>query len=146
MFAPDAWIIARTGRHRTTIARWRRTRRFPPELEALAALELGGELGIISAAWQGWTLDRRTSELCAPGRWLSFSVGELLAAPLRDQERRALASELARIRRRRSWRGLWQAIRAAINRPARAETSRATVTDALGRRRRRWHHHQTEGT
>jgi hypothetical protein len=83
MFATDEWLMQRAGVHRSTVARWRRSRRFPRALERLAALELEGELAHIHAAWQGWRIDRRGT-LIAPGG-MTYSPGELLALPVRFQ-------------------------------------------------------------
>lgn len=101
MFVTDEWAIERTGKHRTTVLRWRLAGTWPPELQRLARLELDGELGLIHPAWEGWKLDARTAELCAPLSRLSFAPGQLLAIPLREQLVHALERDLGLLRRDR---------------------------------------------
>lgn len=84
LFASDAWIRDRTGRHRTTIKRWRDAGRFPPELVRLAELELEGELGHIHARWHGWRINR-AGELVSPAGE-PYLPGELLAMSLKYQQ------------------------------------------------------------
>jgi hypothetical protein len=98
MFVTDEWAAERTGKHRTTILRWRLSGSWPPELVRLARLELDGELGLIHPDWDGWKLDVRTGELCAPLSRLSFPPGRLLAIPLREQHVHALQRQVDALR------------------------------------------------
>lgn len=95
MFATDDWLIERAGVHRSTVARWRISRRFPRALQRLAELELEGRLELIHAAWSGFSIDARTGELVTPGGE-RYRAGELLALPIRAQ----LLHELERRLRR----------------------------------------------
>jgi len=95
MFATDDWLIARTRVHRSTIARWRAARRFPPALERLVELELAGRLELIHAAWTGFAIDARTGELVMPGGE-RYRAGELLALPIRAQLIHELQRQLRR--------------------------------------------------
>jgi hypothetical protein len=102
MFATDDWLKDRAGVHRSTVARWRASRNFPPALVRLAQLELDGRLGLIHSAWEGFTLDARTGELVVPGGE-RYRAGELVALPIRAQHVRELERQLER---RRPWRWL----------------------------------------
>jgi hypothetical protein len=108
MFVTDAWIIERAGVHRSTVARWRAARSFPPALKRLAELEIEGRLELIHEAWEGFTLDARTGELVSPGGE-RYRAGEILAIPIRHQLVRELAKRPAR-------EGFWRAIVARIRR------------------------------
>lgn len=94
MFATDEWIAARTGAHRTTIARWRATRSFPAALVQLAELELHGRVELVHAAWTGFRLDSRDGTLWTPGNW-PCRPGDILAIQYRQAQVRALERELA---------------------------------------------------
>lgn len=83
MFVTDEWIIERAGVHRTTVTRWRAARKFPPMLQRLAELELGGELGLIDPRWMGWRV--AGGELVAPNGD-HFAPGIILALALRLQQ------------------------------------------------------------
>ena len=83
-FFTDTWVMERTGKHRTTVYRWRQDGRFPPELERLAELELEGQLALIHDKWQGWKIDPRTGELVTPGGD-RFMPAELVALPVQYQ-------------------------------------------------------------
>lgn len=84
MFVTDDWLIERAGVHRSTVARWRARRAYPPAIERLAELEVHGRLELIHDAWAGFTIDRRTGELVTPGGE-RYRAGELLALPIRAQ-------------------------------------------------------------
>jgi len=92
----DAWARERTGRHRTTVTRWRESGKFPPELVRLAELELQGELGHIHARWQGWRITR-AGELVSPAGE-PFLPGELLALGLKYQQLGELTRLQANVR------------------------------------------------
>lgn len=106
MFATDDWLIERARVHRSTVARWRSTRRFPPALQRLAELELEGRLELIHDAWAGFMIDARTGELILPGG-LRYRAGELLALPIRAQYLHELER---RVRRAPLWRALLHAL------------------------------------
>lgn len=94
----EAWACRVTGLHRTTIARMRQRQRVRPELVRLAAIELGGAIGLIHDAWDGWRLCRKNGLLQTPCGW-EFRPGELLAMPIRYQELAALRAEVEDLRR-----------------------------------------------
>lgn len=66
--ALDQYAMRRAGVHRTTVIRWRK-RGWPPMLLRLAALEMGGHLGLIHRDWQGWRIERSNGALIAPSEW-----------------------------------------------------------------------------
>ncbi len=107
MFATDDWIHARTGAHRTTIARWRASRQYPPALTRLAELELEGYLERIHAAWTGFRLDRRDGTLWTPENW-PCRPGDILSIKYRLAHVRALEHELLEARRPATEPGLLQ--------------------------------------
>lgn len=98
MHVTDEWLRERAGVHRSTVARWRLSKRFPPAIARLAELELNGRLELIHDHWQGWRIDPRSGELIAPGGF-TYKPGELLALPIRYQ----LQHELERELRYRPW-------------------------------------------
>lgn len=91
------WLQRRTGKHRSTIARWRARGCIPTELERLARLELGGELELIHAQWAGWRLDPRSGTLVTPGGE-PHAAGEIQCLGLLRQRVDALEAELAQLR------------------------------------------------
>ena len=95
MFATDEWIAARTGAHRTTIARWRESRAFPSALVQLAELELYGRVELIHAAWAGFRLDARDGTLWTPENW-PCRPGDVLAIKYRLAHVQELERRLAR--------------------------------------------------
>lgn len=82
----EEWARDRTGAHRTTVRRWQ-ARGWPPIVRRLAALELGGHLGLIHRRWQGWRIERSTGELVAPPELAArpFTPEQLVAAPILHQ-------------------------------------------------------------
>jgi hypothetical protein len=121
MFVTDEWAAERTGKHRTTILRWRLSGTWPPELVRLARLELEGDLALIHADWEGWRLDARSGELCAPLSRLTFKPGRLLAIPLREQHVHALQRQLDSLRNE-----------TVVHRDQRSAGRRARLVVALG--------------
>jgi len=103
-FFTDEWVQQCTGRHRTTIARWRRHRNWPPEILRLARLEIEGELGLIDPRWRGWRLCSRRGQLFPPDAYATpatgFTPGELLALPWKLGRLQALEVEVAGLRER----------------------------------------------
>ena len=85
----DKWVLEVTGRHRSSVTRWRQKNRFPREVQLLASVQLHGELGHIHRNWNDWRLDTRSGELFSPAGD-SFTPNELVALPLRLQELNAL--------------------------------------------------------
>lgn len=106
---PNAWLRERTGKHRSTITRWRLAGRLPPELVRLARLELDGELGLIHDKWAGWKIHPKTGELVSPGGEC-YTAGEIQCIPLQHQRIRALELECVARRRAR----LLEWLRAAL--------------------------------
>lgn len=76
----DQYAMRRAGVHRTTVMRWRK-RGWPPMLLRLAALEMGGHLGLIHRDWQGWRIERSNGALIAPSEWAMrpFTPSHILA-------------------------------------------------------------------
>ena len=102
----DEWVRRRTGKHRTTIARWREKQCFPPEIVRLARLELDGELGLIHADWHEIRLCRKSGLLVVPGGFArgpgfrEYTPHELAALPWRLAELTALKRERERVQSR----------------------------------------------
>jgi hypothetical protein len=94
MHVTDDWLRERAAVHRSTVARWRAQRQFPPALVRLAALELEGRLELIHAAWAGFSIDARSGELVMPGGE-RYRAGEILALPIRAQQLRELERRLS---------------------------------------------------
>lgn len=101
----EQWVRDRTGAHRTTVRRWRR-RGYPPIVRRLAALELGGHLGLIHAAWKGWRIERSTGELVAPEEYAArpfrpehvlaaHTILHMITAPTRRHWERAMKTAAA---------------------------------------------------
>jgi transcriptional regulator with XRE-family HTH domain len=111
MHVTDDWIKERAGVHRSTIARWRNARRFPPALARLAELELAGRVELIHEAWTGFAIDPRSGELVMPGGE-RYRVGELLALPIRAQLLHELERRLRRGGLRNAIARFWGMLRA----------------------------------
>lgn len=94
------WVCTRTGRHRTTVARWRERQAFPPEVIRLARLELDGELGLIDPRWEGWRLCWRHGVLVPPDAHPlpPFTPGEVLSLGYKVERMHELERELAKLK------------------------------------------------
>lgn len=91
------WARRVTGKHRTTVRRWKETGRWPPEVLRLAGLEVHGRIGLIHRAWTGWMINPRTGELVTPDNW-SVDAGAILTWRIVFERVRALEAELAKLR------------------------------------------------
>lgn len=104
-FFSDEWVQACTKRHRTTIARWRSKRSWPPEILRLARLEIDGELGLIDPRWAGWRLCSKRGELFPPEDvavpTVGWTPGALLATAWKLARLQALELEVEELRRTR---------------------------------------------
>jgi hypothetical protein len=88
-----AWLLAgAAGVSLATAQRWKRFGRIPPLPARLVALAIGGELGVLSPAWRGFTL--RDGRLWTP---YGFGVtpNEISALAYRFAQLRALERERA---------------------------------------------------
>lgn len=94
------WVCSRTGKHRTTVARWHGRRAYPPEVIRLARIELDGELGLIDPRWEGWRLCWRHGVLIPPpvNPLAPFTPGEILAFGYKVERMHALERELMKLR------------------------------------------------
>lgn len=115
MFATDDWLIERARVHRSTVARWRARRAYPPALERLAELELYGRLELIHDAWTGFRIDARNGDLIMPGGE-RYRAGELLALPLRAQHVAELERQLRRRPLRAALARFWGMVRPRVRR------------------------------
>ena len=101
---PDIWVTARdipdicelTGAHRTTVARWITSKRFPVAVARLLDLIYNGNLAVIHADWNGFRVNPRTGELDTPLK-RSSTAGEILAIPYRYQLIANLQAELRQV-------------------------------------------------
>lgn len=88
----DDWLIERAGVHRSTVARWRASGKYPPAIRRLAALERG-ELELLCCHWSGWRLDTCEGVLVSP-EGERYTPGVIRALALRSQQVRALEQRL----------------------------------------------------
>lgn len=103
MHVTDDWLQSRAGVHRSTVARWRATRRYPPAVARLAEIEAHGRLELIHAHWDGWRIDSHRGELVSP-QGARYTPGAIMALGLRSQQVVALQQALnARGILRRLW-------------------------------------------
>lgn len=92
MHVTDDWLLERTGVHRSTVARWRATGKYPAAVRRLAALERG-ELELLCFHWAGWRLDVREGVLVSP-EGERYTPGVIRALALRSQQVGALQRQL----------------------------------------------------
>lgn len=95
--ASDDWLAGKTGAHRTTVARWRRTQRLPRSVALLIRLMRFGELELVHPDWRGWTLDPRSGTLYTPAGE-PLKPQDLLAIHYRRAQVDTLERELAELR------------------------------------------------
>lgn len=88
-----AWLLASAaGVSLATAQRWKRHRRIPPQAARLVTLAIGGELGVLSPTWRGFTL--RDGRLWTPYGFGVFP-NEISALGYRFAQIRALEHALA---------------------------------------------------
>lgn len=102
MHVTDDWLLERTGVHRSTVARWRSSGKYPPAVRRLAAIEHHGELELVCCHWQGWRLDAREGVLVSP-EGERYTPGVIRALALRSQQLRALQTTPTPTRLERVW-------------------------------------------
>lgn len=88
---PVLLLASAAGVSLATAQRWKRLSRIPPQAARLVTLAIGGELGVLSPAWRGFTL--RDDRLWTP---YGFGVApnEISALGYRFAQIRALEREL----------------------------------------------------
>lgn len=80
-----------THSHVTTARRWLRARELPPVVGRCLTVLRTGDLGGLSAQWNGWTL--RGGQLISP-EGSTFTPGDVRAGPLHAETARLLRGQL----------------------------------------------------
>jgi hypothetical protein len=93
IFAPDEWLCAIAGVHRTTVARWRARQELPAAVSRLLRIALEGELELVHERWKGFRLDPRDGTLWTPEAW-PCTPGDVLAIKYRAAQLLELEREL----------------------------------------------------
>jgi hypothetical protein len=87
--APDEWLQAVAGVHRTTVARWRARQELPLAVSLLLRVMYYGELELVHEAWKDFRLDPRSGVLVTPEAW-PCRPGDVLAIKYRAAQLEAL--------------------------------------------------------
>ena len=82
-------IAALTGTHIKTVYKWFRLGKFPRPVELLLRLVYGGELGLISAEWDGFWIQRRYGCLVTDQGY-TYQAGDIRAWQIHCHERSML--------------------------------------------------------
>jgi len=87
-------VCAKTGYHRTTVARWVKDQKFPKNIHILLDIITNGNLGHIHPLWDGYRIDVRDGELITPevkrARNIRVKAREIYLTTIRYQQISAL--------------------------------------------------------